>query len=656
MRIVLAGCALLLACSVEPASAQEGWPLSVFKQPARKPPPKKANPTTPPNGPATALLDPQQPQPQPDSADGKPASGSAPPDPASAPATPQPPAATVPPAPPPAAVPSQAGAKAVASWPWRILRTTWTERDEKGYEEFIQLIGESGCRSVHACLTGAVSNPLYRASNPAGMTFYADCADLPYMLRAYFAWKNGLPFSYSTAVTPIGYSRDIRYTAQGNLISTRRDLVEGDLDGRKALPQIVGTISSAHYRYPPNYTGKLLPDHYPVKIARDSIKPGTIIYDPNGHVAVIYKVTPEGRIHYIDTHPDNSLTRGVYGKAFARSSPGMGAGFKRWRPQTLVGAAQSADGALRGGQIRLAADKDIPDWSDEQFYGNEPRRPKLWSAGKFMLESETLEYYDYVRRRLAIAGFKYDPLEETRSMVRSLCEDLKYRVDAVDVAIKAGIHKRPQPDKLPNNIYGTDGDWETYSTPSRDARLKTAFKELRDEVARFLSLAAAGNGRLAYAGENLRADIRRAYEQETSACAIAYTRSDSSQKQLSFADVQRRLFALSFDPHHCAERRWGAQDAEEAATCADGADKRAWYEAEQRLRNQPDRTYDARMGFGLVDLKRGVAGSGIDQPPVVDVLALLAEEPAGIRVKDASNGAARSSETGPPSAAPQTVR
>jgi hypothetical protein len=62
------------------------------------------------------------------------------------------------------------------------------------------------------------------------------------------------------------------------------------------------------------------------------------------------------------------------------------------------------------------------------------------------------------------------------------------------------------------------------------------------------------------------------------------------------------------------------------------------------------------MGFGLVDLKRGVAGSGIDQPPVVDVLALLAEEPAGIRVKDASNGAARSSETGPPSAAPQTVR
>jgi hypothetical protein len=237
--------------------------------------------------------------------------------------------------------------------------------------------------------------------------------------------------------------------------------------------------------------------------------------------------------------------------------------------------------------------------------------------GKFVLEAETLEYYDYVRRRLANAGFRYDPLEETRSMVRSLCEDLKYRVDAVDVAIKAGIHKRPQPDRLPNNIYGTDGDWETYSTPSRDARLKTTFRELRDEVARFLTLASAGSNRLAYAGEDIAGDIRQVYLQETSACTITYVRSDGSQKQLSFAEVERRLYALSFDPHHCAERRWGAR----ARACdLEPADKRAWYEAEQRLRNQPDRTYDVRMGFSLADLKRAVAGSGIVNP-VTDVLS-----------------------------------
>ena len=36
-----------------------------------------------------------------------------------------------------------------------------------------------------------------------GINFNADCADLVYMLRAYYAWKNGLPFSYVTGV----YSR-----------------------------------------------------------------------------------------------------------------------------------------------------------------------------------------------------------------------------------------------------------------------------------------------------------------------------------------------------------------------------------------------------------------------------------------------------------------
>ena len=507
------------------------------------------------------------------------------------------------------------------------MRTTWTERDEKGFEEFVQRIGESGCRNMHACLVGAQSNPLFRASNPPGMHFYADCADLPYMLRAYYAWKNGLPFSYSVAVTPLGFSKDIRYTARGNAVSSRRDLVDASIDARKAIPQVVDAISSAHYRYPPSTTKKLLPDHYPVKIARDTIKPGTIIYDPNGHVAVVYKVTPDGRIHYIDTHPDNSLTRGVYGKAFTRSSPAMGAGFKRWRPQTLAGATQRPDGSYHGGHIVLAADKDIGDWSDEQFFGTEKERPKAWNAGKFVLEGEPLEYYDYVRRRLANAGFKYNPLDETRAMVRALCEDLKYRVDAVDVAIKANIHKRPQPDRLPNNIYGTDGDWETYSTPSRDARLKTAFKELRDEIARFVTLAAARSNRLAYAGEDIRGDIRQVYLQETAACTIAYVKSDGSERHLGFAEVARRLFALSFDPYHCAERRWGAQDADELATCPDGADKRAWYDAEQRLRNQPDRTYDVRMGFSLGDLRKAVPGSGVDEPPVIDVLALV-QDPA----------------------------
>jgi hypothetical protein len=385
-------------------------------------------------------------------------------------------------------------------------------------------------------------------------------------------------------------------------------------------------ISSAHYRYPPRQTGTVLPDHYPVALTRQSIKPGTIIYDPNGHVAVVYKVGADGRIHYIDTHPDNSLTRGVYGRAFTRSSPGMGAGFKRWRPVTLVGATQGSDGHFEGGTIKLAADASIADWSEEQFFGTESTKPRAWSAGKFVLEGETLDYYEYVRKRLAGAGFKYNPVAETRAMVRSLCEDAKYRVDAVDIAIKAGLHLRPQPSRFPKNIYGTEGDWETYSTPSRDARLKTAFKELRDEVARFLELAQKDPAKLDYSGDNLREDVRRGYREEAEACAISYTKSDGAKVDLTFEELRRRLFRLSFDPYHCPERRWGASDPAELQSCPDGTEKRAWYEAEQRLRNQINRTYDTPMDFTLADLQRGAAGSGVDEPPGVSVLDLLTEQ------------------------------
>ena len=125
-------------------------------------------------------------------------------------------------------------------------------------------------------------------------------------------------------------------------------------------------------------------------------------------------------------------------------------------------------------------------------------------------------------------------------MVRVLCSDLKYRVDAVDAAIRARMHQRPQPDRLPDNIYGTSGDWEVYSTPSRDARLRTAFKELRDEVARFLDLAAQGRNRLAYAGNDLAARSAQGLRAAKPAPAsFTYTRSNGTQQQLSLIDVTR---------------------------------------------------------------------------------------------------------------------
>jgi hypothetical protein len=499
----------------------------------------------------------------------------------------------------------------------------WSPEDERGFGEFLTSLGDSDCSTVDRCLHGP-GNP-FRASDPDGIYFRSDCADLPYVLRFYYAWKRGLPFAYVSLVEPRGHTRDIRYTARGNAVAERVTVAGGQSSGYAIIDTLREAVSSATFRVHPELEEPLPQDFYSPAITPKSIRPGTVIYDPNGHLATVYRVDPDGRIHYLDAHPDNAMTRGFYDLRFVRASPGMGAGFKNWRPVTLVGATRAADGTLISGHVELPANKAIADFSLEQFFGNgkRPADDRDWRDGTFTLNGEAMDYYDYVRARLAGGKLEFDPLKEVHDMVDSNCADLHYRVDAVKLAVDAGLMNTAQPDRLPPNIYGTEGDWEIYSTPSRDARLKTAFKELRDAAQRFLTMYQAGDPRLKYAGRSLAADLIAIYDREAAACRIAYARSNGSTITLGYEEARRRLFLMSFDPHHCIERRWGASDARELAACADSRDKRAWYAAEQNLRNQLDRAYDVTMNFTLADLNAHVPGSGVPVPPDIDVRAYL---------------------------------
>jgi hypothetical protein len=499
----------------------------------------------------------------------------------------------------------------------------WTDADERAYGEFITAIGDSGCRTVNTCLHSP-ANP-FRASDPEGIVFRSDCADLPYVLRAYYAWKRGLPFSYESAVSPRGHTRDIRYTANGNQVVSRQDVLTNSSSGYALLETVRDAVSSASYRIHPDLETPMMPDMYSPAITAKSIRPGTMIYDPNGHVATIYNVDPDGRINYIDAHPDSSVTRGFYDERFVRARPGMGAGFKNWRPVRLVEATRRPDGVYVGGRIVLAANKDIPDYSDAQFFGTgkRPDADRDWSTGSFALNGEYLDYYDFVRAQLAGGKLEFDPLKEVHDMVDSNCNDLHYRQDAVNLSLAAGLQNQPEPARLPANIYGSEGDWETYSTPSRDARLKTAFKELRDQTQRFVTMYQKGDAKLVYKGHDLVGDLIAIYDRETAACRLSYARSDGSQISLGYEEMRKRLFAMSFDPYECVERRWGASDPKELATCHDGTAKQVWYGAEQNLRNQIDRTYEAQMDFTAEELKTPGPGKGVGQPPDIDVGAYL---------------------------------
>ena len=172
--------------------------------------------------------------------------------------------------------------------------------------------------------------------------------------------------------------------------------------------------------------------------------------------------------------------------------------FPAWAPASRTGgrSAWSArtrgrTAAITGGHVEVTPNKDIEDFSLEQFYGNgaAPRgRPRLEGRRLHAQWRRRSTSTTMSARNSRAASCNSIRCAKCADMVDSNCADLHDRVDAVALAIRRAWRRSPSRIACRDNIYGTDGDWETYSSPSRDARLKTAFKELRDTAERFVRL------------------------------------------------------------------------------------------------------------------------------------------------------------------------
>jgi hypothetical protein len=505
---------------------------------------------------------------------------------------------------------------------WKIYKSGWSDGDQAKYAEFVRAIGDSGCRSINACLKSP-SNP-YRGSDRGSESFRSDCADLPYTLLGYFAWKNGLPFAYSTAMKARGGKGDIRYSKDGNVVSTRMDLTSkklGNQTGVNILNTLVDYVSTAMFRTGPDVDlddRGIGSDFYPIRISKASVRAGTAFYDPSGHVAVVYKVGADGRVYMIDAHPDQSITRVMFGEKFGNSRATHGSGFKSYRPVRLVGAQRANDGSLTGGKMVSIANRNLPNFSKEQYLSAN------WKSKKWSIDGVASDFYSYARVKLADGNLKFQPVDEMRAMMRGMCSDFQDRVLAVQVAVQKGMHNQANPDRLPKNIYGTDGDWEEYSTPSRDARLKTAAVELRTTMERLVGMVSERDPRIIYDGHDLKGDLLNAYQEEAANCQVTYVNSRGDSVALTYEKLISRLFATTFDPYHCPELRWGAgMRSGEFSSCRDPDWDLQWYAAEQGLRNQIDRTYDARMDFNLQALRNRAPGTGPQDAPDVDLHSYL---------------------------------
>jgi hypothetical protein len=502
---------------------------------------------------------------------------------------------------------------------WRVTKDHWSATDEDGFSRFVAALGASNCSSSESCLRDP-ANP-FRATDQKFLDIDTDCAKWPYLLRAYYAWKNGLPFSF---VDGISGSGDEKHNT-GNRPTSRHGFIDhGEgINGPWAVRDVIETVSSATYRSDVTLEHGVLSDFYTPAIAPGSIRPGTVIYDTNAHVGIVYKVDADGRIYYMDAHPDFTITRSVYGAQFGQSTLKLGGGLKNWRPQRLKGGHDDGKGHLIGGHIVLAGNDEIADFSLVQYVGTEPNPSQSPKKARYVYDGEEMGLYTYVRTAMSGGKTTYNPLHELRISMKNLCRDVKDRANTVNLAISEGIQNKPHPSSLPENIFDAWGDWEAYATPARDARLREGFAQFYAHMAGMIELWVKRDPRIAYEGTDLRADLLAAYDAQAKACDLTYLSSDKHPVPLHLGDVATRVYAISYDPFDCIELRWGAAGAERES-CSQGDKKMRWYTAQQRFRQMSSRDFFA--GYGLDDLERKAA-KPLAPPPPVDVHTLIANMP-----------------------------
>src|SRR5579872_1871685 len=460
-----------------------------------------------------------------------------------------------------------------------FTRAVWTHSLEDLYSVFIQSMFEApldeqpSYSALHDVLRDPTKNLLHdylgAAEDEQGVVVRPDCADLPYFLRAYFAYKMGLPFGWShcsrgeNGVAPT--CTDFASTSEpfppiDDKPQTLPPWADPDRDaggpwetnikrlGGFFRPTLADAAKSGAGRTP---AADETADYYPIALSGETLRPGTIFADPYGHVLVVAQriaQTPSaaGVLLAVDGQPDGTVARKRFwrGNFLFAIDPALGsAGFKRFRPVLRDYAT---------GKVRRVPNKDLPDYSaTDQYVGGVDG------------------FYDKMDDILNPAPL--DPLQALLETVQALEEQVRTRVVSVDNGRKFLASGRPPAD-MPEGakIFEASGDWEDFSTPSRDLRLLIAVdvaRALPARVARRPEHYAMPTGGSLGA---VRAQLEARLAKELTDRRFKYTRSDGSQWELRLADVVDRQAALemAYNPNDCVELRWGAPaGSAEALTC-----------------------------------------------------------------------------------------
>ncbi len=525
--------------------------------------------------------------------------------------------------------PAAAASAENSVWP---VRASWNRTTEDLYSAWITKLFDGppdqdlSWKAWHEVLRDRSRNLLFNylgmGEDNVAVSLKPDCADFVYFLRAYFAFKMGLPFGYSNcsrgmAGSPpkcyqwfdIMHPSVTRPSAPPEQVAAatpaptpadppQRNLLQKMFAQEPSAPPPVPAAPAApaapkRLGLAPSFgqylravgdvvhTGSVRvsatddnTDFYMVPLTQETLRPGTVYADPYGHVLMLVTRIPEvngtpGVYLAVDAEPDGTVTRKRFwrGNFLFAHDPALGSpGFKRFRP-----IVRAENGALR----RL---------TNAEIAKNP-------SYGDFSLEQTKLSLEDFYDRMDEVMS--PDPLDPAKAMadaITSLEQQVNTRVTAVENGRKfqsSGKGDASMPDGA--SIFETNGPWEDFSTPARDLRLLIAIDVVRgfpDRVARLPQRYAIPFGK-SVAG--VKAELQGALASELAARKVTYTRSDGSPFTLTLKDVLDRAsdLEMAYNPNDCVELRWGApQGSDEASTCkrhapaaqrAKMSDYRSWF-------------------------------------------------------------------------------
>ena len=446
---------------------------------------------------------------------------------------------------------------------WKNQRS-WDRETEALYSAWINALffdadESSSWKALHEVMQNKDRNILYNylslgEDDPAGKSkvlMDPDCADNPFYLRAYFAWKLGLPFGYHLSDRGgIGFSPR---TGQWITNESSASKTQPVLAFNSFLRKVANGVHSGTARTALKDESS---DYYPVPLTKEALRPGTVFADPYGHTLILVRWVPQsddkpGVLLSVDAQPDGTvgIKRFWKGNFLFTTTDVIGdPGFKIFRPIIL-----------NNGKPQVLRNKELSASSG-------------FTPFSFQQQGMTGEKFYHTIEQL-INPEPMDPEMALLDLIEALHEQLTVRITSV---ANGEAYMKSHPGEViampggTSGVFQAGGQWEDFSTPNRDLRLLIAIDAVLDFPDKVLRSPDDYKMSKLSSAEHVKKNLETFLSRKLSELSITYTRTNGAEQKLTLAEILKRkdAFEMAYNPNDGIEIRWGAPEkSEERSTC-----------------------------------------------------------------------------------------